>query len=204
MSGGRSDDRPDAYQARRPVGLSSHKVDTMDVKAVSMNQAAAMLNTTSDAIRKRLKRGTLQGAKNEAGHWVIYLQADTPPGQSADEDKSGRSVSPDTEGKPSGSGAPVACPGCSQLMIERAALSATLEAKTEQINALQEQIINLQRERDNWQLQALTTIQAITSSNSPLTLPGAVGQIPERAEGEGVGLWARLKGFMKVGRPGRS
>ena len=169
----------------------------MDTAPVSLSQAAAILGTTQEAIRKRIKRGILRAEKGEGGRWLVYMEADTAHNISGHSGESGH-MEADTAIKPP------SCAQCSQLMIERAALSATLEAKTEQINAMQEQIINLQRERDNWQLQALTTIQAITSSNSPLTLPGAVGQIPERAEGEGVGLWARLKGFMKVGRPGRS
>lgn len=175
-------------------------MNTLDIKAVSMNQAATILNTTTDAIRKRLKRGTLQGLKNEAGHWVVYLQADGPSGQDGDKGGSGRTAHLAIEVEPSCNGAPVACPGCMQLMIERAALTAQLEAQAVQIKALQ-------ADREAWQAQASKAheqAQAVLqtwNNQQSLALPSAVKEMGRLTDGApGLGLWARLRNAIKPPR----
>lgn len=172
----------------------------MDVKAVSMNQAATILNTTTDAIRKRLKRGTLQGVKNEAGHWVVYLQADATSDQDCAKGESGRTANPAIEVEPSGNGAPVACPRCMQLMIERAALTAQIEAQVVQIKALQ-------ADREAWQAQAgkafeqAQTVLQTWNNQQSLALPGAVKEMGKLTAGvEPRGLWARIRDAIKPHR----
>jgi hypothetical protein len=56
-------------------------------KAVSIAEAAAQLNTTTEAIRMRLKRGTLDGYRDNRGRWRVCLSANltpTEPVQTAD------------------------------------------------------------------------------------------------------------------------
>lgn len=155
----------------------------MDTSPVSISQAAAILCTTQEAIRKRIKRGLLRAEKGEGGRWLVYIEADTADETSGHVEISGHKEV-DTAIKPP------ACAQCFQLMIERAALTAQNEALTAQIVALQ-------ADREAWQAQAQHTIQALTNQQA-LALPGAMsdmGKLPSSTTPRG--LWARLRDAIK-------
>lgn len=47
------------------------------MKKVSLDKAADILGISSDAVRKRIKRGTLEGYK-ESGRWYVYVVDNRP------------------------------------------------------------------------------------------------------------------------------
>ena len=64
-------------------------------RRVSVAEAARLLDTTAEAIRSRIKRGTLQSVK-ESGHVYVLLSPDqTPPEQRPDTDQSADQTRPD-------------------------------------------------------------------------------------------------------------
>jgi len=44
---------------------------------MSLQDASQVLGVTVDALRKRLKRGTLKGRKDKSGKWLIDVDTDT-------------------------------------------------------------------------------------------------------------------------------
>lgn len=48
-----------------------------DKRTVSVQQAAGELGITKEAVRKRIKRGTLKGYKDEKGQWLVELSSPT-------------------------------------------------------------------------------------------------------------------------------
>lgn len=162
----------------------------MDTAPVSLSQAAALLGTTQEAIRKRIKRGLLRAEKGEGGRWLVYMEADTAPHISGHVGITGHMEADilDTTSKPPST--PPACAQCFQLMIERAALTAQNEALTAQI-------IALQADREAWQAQAQAVLQTWNNQQS-LSLPGAVKEMGKLTDGTTPrGLWARLRDAIK-------
>ncbi len=50
---------------------------------LDVGQAAAILGISAEAVRKRLKRGSLQGSKDSAGRWRVRLDKALHGGQDA-------------------------------------------------------------------------------------------------------------------------
>ncbi len=46
--------------------------------ASSLEEASALLGITPEAVRKRLKRGTLEGYKDKSGKWQVYIPDKEP------------------------------------------------------------------------------------------------------------------------------
>ncbi len=44
------------------------------MKKVSLDAAARMLGISQDAVRKRIKRGTLIAEKDKQGRWVVHIE----------------------------------------------------------------------------------------------------------------------------------
>ena len=66
-------DQPNATQHRPNDDPTS---DPMSRVAVSVAEAAERLEISSEAVRMRLKRRTLPGDRDGAGHWRVWLSAD--------------------------------------------------------------------------------------------------------------------------------
>ena len=49
----------------------------MNRKAVDLDTAADIIGISSDAVRKRIKRGSLEGYK-ESGRWMVYIPDSRP------------------------------------------------------------------------------------------------------------------------------
>ena len=49
----------------------------MNGKAVDLDTAADIIGISSDAVRKRIKRGSLEGYK-ESGRWMVYIPDSRP------------------------------------------------------------------------------------------------------------------------------
>lgn len=64
-------------------------------RAVSIVVAARRLNLTSDAVRLRLKRRTLEGYRDNRGRWMVYLDSARPDHQAADRSDATTEQSPD-------------------------------------------------------------------------------------------------------------
>ncbi len=69
-------DRPNATQ-HRPNGDPT--TDLTGLVGVSVAEAAERLGISTEAVRMRLKRRTLPGDRDEAGHWRVWLPADERP-----------------------------------------------------------------------------------------------------------------------------
>ncbi len=70
-------DRPD--RDRTPTGI---RLDN-DRTAVTIAEAARMLGLSTDAVRKRLQRGTIPGEKI-GDTWRVFLATDAPPADQPD------------------------------------------------------------------------------------------------------------------------
>ncbi len=107
-------------------------------QAYSVEQAATLLAVTPDAIRKRIKRGTLHGVKDAGGAWQVLLDGEqSAPDKTQDgtRRKTGQDPPPDTRHQQDGMAARV----------------AALEAE----NTLQRELIEQARqEATRWQQQA--------------------------------------------------
>ncbi len=73
----------------RPDVAGSGPGDRQDAtpEGLTVAEAAARLAVTPDAIRRRLQRGTLAGAKTVDGGWRVWLPVDeagAPPGRRQD------------------------------------------------------------------------------------------------------------------------
>ena len=53
-----------------------------EVERVDIEEAARRLNTTTDALRKKLRRGTLTGEKVD-GHWYVWLNGHATAGRAS-------------------------------------------------------------------------------------------------------------------------
>jgi len=69
-------DRPDQPADQEPTDLRPTATDQAP-EPVTIDEAATVLGITSNAVRQRLKRGTLAGEKTAAG-WVVWLPTDQP------------------------------------------------------------------------------------------------------------------------------
>ncbi|MDP9471959.1 MAG: sigma-70 region 4 domain-containing protein [Chloroflexota bacterium] len=61
-------------QSNRPAG--DHRPTTADPAPVPIEEAAARLGITVNAVRQRIKRGTVEGYKTPAG-WVVVVERPT-------------------------------------------------------------------------------------------------------------------------------
>ncbi len=68
-------------QGDRPAG--DHRPTTTDHAPVPIEEAAAQLGITVNAVRQRIKRGTVEGYKTPAG-WVVVVQRPTTDQGSTD------------------------------------------------------------------------------------------------------------------------
>jgi len=97
-------------------------------QAVSVYQAAARLGITSDAVRKRIRRGQLAGKKGEGGAWRVFL--DGTAGQ-------------DTTGQ------------TSETRQDRTRLMRQVPPDlAARIGALEQQLAEVTGDRDRWRQQA--------------------------------------------------
>jgi hypothetical protein len=169
----------------------------MEREAVTVAQAAAIIGVSQDAIRKRVKRGSLEFMHDEQGRVLVYLPSlqgqDTQDRQKQATHKTQQTVQDKQDKAP----ALIRCQQCIQLMVERAALTAQNEA-------LKAQIIAIQADREAWQEQASKAheqaqgaLQALNNQQS-LALPGAVKEMGKLTDGTTPrGLWARLRDVIK-------
>src|SRR3954451_21431987 len=58
---------------------TQHDADTIGERRVSIRDAAELLGVTSDAIRARLRRGTLRKEIGPKGETIVVIDADTMP-----------------------------------------------------------------------------------------------------------------------------
>ena len=52
----------------------------MTKRLVYIDEAAAIMDVSKEAIRKRIKRGTIEAKKDAAGKWLIAIQDDVEDG----------------------------------------------------------------------------------------------------------------------------
>lgn len=152
--------------------------------AYTVEDAAALLGTSPDAIRKRLRRGSLQGEKGQGGAWVVYLQQDT---EQATQDKPRRETA-----------RAIRRDGTSQTSHEKGAQAWEEEkaALLQKVATLTEALDDARRERDDWKAQAQQALQALTNQQA-LSLPGAMKDMPALGHEGGKGTWwGRLRDAM--------
>lgn len=138
----------------------------MTQQPVPIEQAAAILGTTSSAIRKRIKRGTLTATKGEGGRWMIFLPVE---GATTDSPEATRTLPDDSpEGQDAGQpgGYPQDGTSAGSLPAEILARLAALEAENA---AIREALAETRKDRDAWHDQAQQA-QAATD-RAPQALP---------------------------------
>lgn len=69
------------------------QADTPARKPLTITQAAAALHTSADAVRKRLRRGSLDGSKAADGTWLVFLP-EQPKGKPKDVPRAEKSNRP--------------------------------------------------------------------------------------------------------------
>ncbi len=69
-------DRPNATERRTNGDLTT---DRTGLVGVSVADAAERLGISTEAVRMRLKRRTLPGDRDQAGHWRVWIPTDPTP-----------------------------------------------------------------------------------------------------------------------------
>ncbi len=165
---GRQDaDRPDVTRQDATVGVV---------------EAAHLLGTTTDAVRARLRRGTLQGHKVE-GEWRVIVPAPTVGQQDATEHQQDATVDrQDTQ--QSGARTP----------------TVDLAPLVSHIATLEDQVQRLTEASTIWQVrarQAEEQLKQLTAGNvAPENAPEAV-ESPQTNESEPQGFWDRVRRFWR-------
>ena len=157
----------------------------MDTETVSVRQAAAIFGITTDAVRKRIKRGLLQSVRDKQGHILVCIQ--TIPEQ----DNTSNSKTQDTDATQDTDNRILVCPDCIKLSEKCTALTAQNEALTALVNTLT-------ADRDDWKAQAKSVLQTWNNQQS-LSMQNAVKEeIDKLTAGDAPrGLWARIRGAIK-------
>ena len=177
-------DQPNA----RPGSDRAATVDQpgADRSEVTIAEAAVLLGLSTDAVRSRLNRGTLDGRKDANG-WVVY-----PPRPSA----TGQQLSPTVDQPPATGHRP------STDRDAIAAYEALAETQQAEIAFLREQLAQRSRElaaeRERFDVlhrEALGRIPALGPGGAPERAPAASPAPPESPPSSkpGGGLLARLR-----------
>jgi hypothetical protein len=128
---------------------------------VPIEQAAAAMQTTSAALRKRIKRGTLRAEKSSDGRWLIYLPAE---GQDTGYPEATRQTGRGLDASyPDGQDAGWTLPG--SLPDESAVAVAVLQ---ERVSRLESDNARLAEDRERWHGQAEQWRQALTETQQLL------------------------------------
>lgn len=107
-----------------------------EIKPIPINEAAAILQTNAAAIRKRIKRGTLEAIKDKTtGRWLIYLDYPQATRTLPAGDTTGQAAGQDTD--------------------------QIIEALENEIIALKKALIEANNQRDIAQAAAASTMQAL-------------------------------------------
>ena len=172
------DPRPDPDRTRPDGGRT----------AVTIAEAARRLGVSTDAVRKRLHRGTLAGAK-VAGEWRVWL----PVGRGSD-----TTDRPDPRPDATGPGPDADRTG------DRTLVEALIAGKDAEIAYLRDRLedalrqLTAERERfDVLMREALARIPALGAGETATAAPSAPPQPPRRAEDaepaeDAPGVWRRL------------
>ncbi len=134
-------DRQDTATTR-PGAARTVAGDRQDAtpEGLTVADAAARLGVTPDAIRRRLHRGTLAGAKTVDGEWRVWLpdgEAGAPPGPAPGP----------PPGQPPGERQDTArTPPAAQEVAPHPAMEALLESQRQEITYLREQLAERSRE----------------------------------------------------------
>jgi hypothetical protein len=182
-------DRPNTTQ-HRPNGDPTP--DPTGTVAVSVAEAAEHLGISSEAVRMRLKRRTLPGDRDEAGHWRVWL----PVGQhrpNTDPTPTQRETEHPTQRDPTGDPTP---PDAlvAHLRDEVAFLRGQL-TETQAALALRSEELAAERQRfDVLHREALALIPALGAGHDPPSAaPAASGgaETPGSRSSSTSGSWWR-------------
>lgn len=143
-------------------------------QAFTIAEAAERLGLTSEAVRMRLKRGTLAGLKIE-GHWVVYLPKPTEQNRSTDP----TATKQPTEQAPKRDQTPTkqdqAKPDANRHTETPAIVGQLIAAKDETIDALRSEVEFLRRELES---------RTDELERRDVLLREALGRIPQLPTGE--------------------
>lgn len=142
-------------------------------------EAATRLGITTDAVRRRLHRGTLPGEKGDDGTWKVYLEVEAPtepsPGARPDANQAATVTSPDPTGQPPG-----------ELI---ALYQSIVSAKDEEITFLRDQLDQRSREladeRERFDVLQREALARIPTAPAPL-------RSGENREGQDIGGGANV------------
>jgi excisionase family DNA binding protein len=164
-------------------------------RGVTITEAARRLGVSENAIRQRIKRGTVAAWKVDGVWRVMLAEGSNSPDQQTDHQDDQEA---DRQGRPSGDYEPVMTSAVS--LAARAQLSAIVEEMLAPLVAQHEartadlarQIGRLEAERDAlWsrleQMEAEQDVAEITNKG-----PGAT-ETPDSAEAAGASLWSRFR-----------
>lgn len=123
---------------------------TVDRLSVSVAEAAQILQTTPDAIRAKLRRGTLPGHRDSKGRWLVDLPTTVDrPSTTVGDGRPTADEPPPTADRPSSTDAALV----DQLRSEVAFLRSQLQARDEEIrrtHVLAQQMVQLTDRRPWW------------------------------------------------------
>ena len=152
-------------------------------QAVAVEEAAALLHTSADAIRKRLRRGTLDGVKGAGGVWSVYLPT---AGQQATTGQDGHE--PEQA---------IRRGRTSQTSHQAQDVAARLTAMEAENTILREALEEARQDRESWREQA-TQLTRLLDQQQQLALPTAMRDMPALPDPQGdkPGWWERFKAVM--------
>jgi len=170
--------------ADRPPTDEQQDADRPDVTrqdaTVGVVEAAHLLGTTTDAVRARLRRGTLQGHKVD-GEWQVIIPEPTVGQQDATEHQ--QDATADRQD--------------AQQSIDRMP-TVDLAPLVDHIATLEDQVQRLTEASTMWQIrarQAEEQLKQLTAGNvAPENLPEA-GESPQTSGTEPHGFWDRVRRF---------
>lgn len=138
-------------------------------QALTVKQVSDILHISTGAVIKRIERGKLTAAKDDAGAWCIPWPQDTPGQTRHDttDNSTGQTRQPST--------------------------SDDSGATLREVEILRALVEDLRADRDQWRDQAQAALQALTNQQT-LSLPAAMRELPAPGDStsKGKSLWARL------------
>jgi Tfp pilus assembly protein FimV len=154
-------------------------------------EVAARLGVTPDAVRRRLHRGTLAGAKTADGEWRVWFP-DDPPGPRQDDRQDDRQDTARTRQDATPAEAEGLRAHVDDLRDEVAFLREQLAQRSRELAAERERFDVLHREA----LGRIPALGAGSVPEEPLSAPPAAPESPPAAKSKGGlrGLLRRLWG----------
>lgn len=173
---------------KSPETMPDTGVDTMDDsnRTVSVSEAAAILGVSTDAVRKRLMRGTLPGEK-VSGQWRVTLPDDVP-----DTSPTSDRTQPDASETPSGQLSDIGALAAAfaELSAENARNAAAAAMFQERVRNLETQLLALQP----GDVPENEAVESPVSAGNDATYINT----PDESEHGSLSIWTRFTRWLRL------